>query len=94
MGNYVNEYLAVLVEEDEGSETIVVGACIDDTEDTLVLAYYLKKGEAGVGSREVTINKDYIIEVAVLNRKKETKNEDTRQLALTFEGEGQSEAAA
>lgn len=65
-----NQLVAVFVEEDD-AESIVIGVVLNDTEDFLTVASYLRKSETGVATKEVTINKDYIQALVILDRKNE-----------------------
>lgn len=91
MSKYDNEFIAVLVDEN-GAESIVFGTAVEDTEDTLVVAYYVTKGLDGeVKSRQVRIDKEFIKQIAVLDKRRtEIEDDEPTQLALSFEEETNS----
>lgn len=94
---YDGRYIAVLVNEDDDSETIVTGMCLNDDEESLTLAYYLRKLPNGAAAKEVTINKDDIREVVVLIPDRKVANDNPQQLQLNFDAPTQTlvaEAAA
>jgi hypothetical protein len=93
MNSLVNEFVAVLAEEN-GHEVILTGVVTEDDEEYLTLAYYLRDMGDGCHSREMTVLKDSIINIKVWERSEKTSEEESKQLCLPLIGGDQISEAA